>query len=136
MPAFGQSHSLYLRSPRKEGQHAELFVHSGGIGGADFDVPPPFWKSWADGVKPPAIPIAASRVEEIVSSLESVATPLWPSGVIGLDGVSYELEISNGMNRVLLHWWLELPAQWLALQPLLQLLECLYAEFGSSQRDA
>ena len=135
-PSFGRSRSIYLRGPRKPGEAADLFVHEGGMGGADFDVPPPFWKECSKGPKPQPVPVAPELAERVASALRALSLPAMPSGVIGLDGVSYELEVFSGMNRALFHWWERLPEEWASLRPMIESLEELLAEVGSTSRGA
>ena len=45
------------------------------------------------------------------------------AGGIGLDGVQYSLSLKQGLNRLELTWWQDLPEGWRGLQPLQDLLE-------------
>ena len=48
-----------------------------------------------------------------------------PGHLLGLDGTSYELTISSGMNTLNLHWWMELPDGWSEVREIVTLIESL-----------
>jgi len=62
----------------------------------------------------------ALRILDILKNAQ--LTPAVAGG-IGLDGVQYSLSLKQGLNRLELTWWQDLPEGWRGLQPLQHLLE-------------
>jgi hypothetical protein len=53
-----------------------------------------------------------SDYSDIVHIIQNIEVTTIPEFAIGLDGTTYELNISNGFNSIVYHWWEELPASW------------------------
>ncbi len=49
---------------------------------------------------------------DIVHLIQDIEVTAIPEFVNGLDGTTYELNISNGFNSTVYHWWEEPPAGW------------------------
>lgn len=60
--------------------------------------------------------VDAESVENMFKILSETSLPILTEFMSGCDGVTYSIEIVNGMNSVTYSWWLELPKEWKALE--------------------
>lgn len=61
----------------------------------------------------------------IQAALENAMLPVAARGAMGLDGVSYSLEVRSGFTCFRVEWWLHLPDEWETLRPLVEALSRL-----------
>lgn len=59
--------------------------------------------------------MSVSDFGDIVHIIQKIEVTTIPEFAIGLDGTTYELNISNGFNSAVYHWWGEPPAGWESL---------------------
>lgn len=65
------------------------------------------------------VPISAGLVEDIVASLEGIATPMFRRPrTMGLDGVSYGLHLGGFFQGTRVNWWSHPSDEWLPLMRL------------------
>jgi hypothetical protein len=50
--------------------------------------------------------------EKFVRELRTIQIPAFPSNEMGLDGTTYEIQISNGFNDATYSWWEDPPEGW------------------------
>ncbi len=72
-----------------------------------------------------SLAVEASDAEFVLGTLAEAEVKLVPDGIMGLDGVSYDLSIGAGFNAVRLAWWFDLPKQWEPIAPALNRLHVL-----------
>jgi len=56
--------------------------------------------------------MSISDYSDIVHIIQNIEVTAIPEFAIGLDGTTYELNIRNGFNSAVYHWWGEPPAGW------------------------
>jgi hypothetical protein len=56
----------------------------------------------------------------------SLVLPTTCAGIMGLDGTTYHLAFMNGFMELELRWWQSLPAEWIAITPLVGWLDSLF----------
>jgi hypothetical protein len=59
-----------------------------------------------------ALEISPSLFAELISDILTTQIPAVPEYIMGLDGETYTLRISNGFNQVTFAWWSECPRGW------------------------
>lgn len=73
--------------------------------------------------------VESRAVNRLFESLERLKLPALPDGIIGLDGTTHTLQISNGLNSITYEWWVELPKNLGGLMSILEQL-CKMAEIN------
>jgi hypothetical protein len=58
----------------------------------------------------------SEEVEEMIKQLSNVSHSVLPEWIEGLDGTTYSLKITCGLNSVVYEWWDELPKGYKALE--------------------
>jgi len=71
----------------------------------------------------PGIPVPMAEALRVVDLLKRARITPFSTGVIGCDGVTYQLNLSHGHERIELGWWQDLPKGWRGLQPVVDFLE-------------
>jgi hypothetical protein len=64
----------------------------------------------------------SEEVEEMIKHLSNVSLSVLPEWVEGLDGTTYSLKITCGLNSVVYKWWDELPKEYKALERVIEKL--------------
>ena len=54
--------------------------------------------------------------------LKVLKLPVAPEGIMGLDGTTHTLQISNGLNSITYEWWVDLPKNLSGLRLILEQL--------------
>ena len=85
-----------------------------------------------DKSETPGVVLPIEDAARIVDILQRARITPFVRGDLGCDGVTYELTLSHGLERVNLGWWLDLPKGWRGLQPLLDLLEGYATTYGQA----
>ena len=66
-----------------------------------------------------------AECQALMAELKRIRIPVFAGGAMGLDGVSYKLQIESGFTRLALRWWMRLPREWEDIAPLLAMLSSL-----------
>ncbi len=78
---------------------------------------------------PVSIVLNSKIVEQSIEQLGSFRITSIPTFVLGLDGTTHKLEISNGLNRQSYEWWSELPEGYDAIRVFVDwLYQCVHLE--------
>jgi len=58
----------------------------------------------------------SSDYDYLIGNLKDITTPPFPSYGGGLDGITFEVKIENGLNKAHFSWWVECPERWKELE--------------------
>jgi hypothetical protein len=60
--------------------------------------------------------LSSSDYDYLIGNLKDITTPPFPSYGGGLDGITFEVKIENGLNKAHFSWWVECPERWKELE--------------------
>lgn len=69
------------------------------------------------------------RGDALWQVLHNINLPICPTWACGLDGTTWTLTLSNGLNQSSYQWWGDLPEGWQALHPVVVELQAMIAEY-------
>ncbi len=74
-----------------------------------------------------SVPINGAKLDRLLLQFRAIPVPLSAARfAVGTDGTSYHLELGDSFCNARITWWVELPDEWAALEPVIGELRDLF----------